>query len=73
MFFCWGWIVLNLFLNSEQKWTSCSYKIDIKKIRVLNTTYSFFMHYIIKSLIFREYKSKAMVAVFITEDFCKVI
>jgi len=26
LFFCWGWIVLNLFWNLEQKWASCSYK-----------------------------------------------
>jgi len=32
LFFCWGWIVLNLFLNFEQK---CSYNIVlIKKISV---------------------------------------
>jgi len=30
-FFCEGWIVLNLFLNSEQKWASFSYKIVLKK------------------------------------------
>jgi len=33
LFFCWGWIVLNLFLNFEQKRASCSYKIFlIKKV-----------------------------------------
>jgi len=31
LFFCWGWIVLNLFLTFEQKWASCSYKIVLIK------------------------------------------
>jgi len=36
LFFCRGWIALNLFLNFEQKWASCSYKIIlIKKCNML--------------------------------------
>jgi len=31
LFFCWGWLVLNLFLNFEQKCTLCSYKIVLVK------------------------------------------
>jgi len=31
LFFCRGWIVLNLFLNFKQKRATCSYKIVLKK------------------------------------------
>jgi len=30
-FICRGWTVLNLFLNFEENWASCSYKIVLIK------------------------------------------
>jgi len=39
LFFCWGWIVRNLFLNFEQKWASCSYKIVLTEKNKCKTIY----------------------------------
>jgi len=44
LFFFWGWIVLNFFLNFEKKWTLCSYKIVlIKKCSNMRSAFNFWL------------------------------